>query len=104
MKNNSLKTSSISHEVKTPRGLNKENMSAKFRRPLTGNITMKKTFALPATAAALVALFALATHATAWDYSPPAAPAKAEEKAEEKPWEKKLEEKPWEKKLAACRT
>ena len=65
MKNNSLKISSTSYQVKTALNSKKENISAKFQLPLTGNLTMKKTFALPAIATALLALFALATHASA---------------------------------------
>jgi autotransporter-associated beta strand protein/T5SS/PEP-CTERM-associated repeat protein len=65
MKNNSLKISSASSELKTPLDSNKENISANFQLPLTGSITMKKTFALPVIIAALAALFALSTHASA---------------------------------------
>ena len=65
MKNNSLKISSASSELKTPLDSNKENISANFQLPLTGSITMKKTFALPVIIAALAALLALSTHASA---------------------------------------
>ena len=65
MKNNPLKISSSSDEVKSRLDSNKENISANFQLPLTGKITMKKTFAFHFIAAALLALFALATHASA---------------------------------------